>query len=112
MAATTDHPNVRRVLDLSTAHLPKALGTSPDQAGEGTIYLSAVDGVVADPIKYGYLMWVPDDPDDHAAGYDDPEEPFPAVVLAVQIYARELGCDWVRFDRDADVADDLPTWQW
>jgi hypothetical protein len=34
------------------------------------------------------------------------------VVLAIQRYARALGCDYVLVDADGDEVDDLPTWQW
>jgi hypothetical protein len=53
-------------------------------------------------------MWVPPDPDCHAADYPQ----LPAEVLTVQRYAREHACDYVLFDQDADVIDDLPTWDW
>jgi hypothetical protein len=27
-------------------------------------------------------------------------------------YAQDLGCEYVLFDRDAEVIDDLPSWDW
>jgi hypothetical protein len=30
----------------------------------------------------------------------------------VQLHARSLGCDYVLFDRDAEVDPYLPSWQW
>jgi hypothetical protein len=90
---------IRKFLDLSTAHLPEYLGSHA---------LSGVDGVTAYELCYGWLMWVPPDPDGHAADYPQ----LPAEVLTVQRYAREHACDYVLFDQDADVIDDLPTWDW
>ena len=91
---------IRRVLDLSTAHLPEHLGSHG---------LSSQDGVIAyDLDGYGWLMWVPPDPDSHAAGYPT----LPAQVLTIQRYARQRICDYVLFDQDADTIDDLPTWDW
>jgi len=98
-------PAVRKVLELSTAHLPEQMYAE----------LNGYDGVVADPLPYGTLLWVPDDPDEHAAGYGDEPEVFdgvPPEVLAVQRYARAQGCDHVRFDCDAATIPDLPTWDW
>jgi hypothetical protein len=95
---------IRDVLDLSTSHLPQHL------ASHG---LSRVDGVTAYPLGthghcYGWLLWVPPEPDSHALDYPD----LPVEILALQRYARERGCDYVLLDQDAEVIDDLPTWNW
>jgi hypothetical protein len=91
---------VRLFLDLSTAHLPEHLGDE-GLSGEEGVTAYAVAGV-------GWLAWVPDDPDAYAADYPD----FPAEVLVVQRYAREHGCDYILFDRDADSVAGLPRWDW
>ena len=90
---------IRTFLDLSTAHLPEHLGSHG---------LSGEDGVTAYHLPYGWLMWVPPDPDAHAADHPD----LPPEVLAVQRYARRCGCDFVLFDADADQVGDLPSWDW
>jgi hypothetical protein len=92
---------IRRLLNLSTAHLPEHLGT---QGG-----LDTIPGVVAHATDHGYLLWIPDDPDEFVATTADP---VPDVVLAIQRYARELDCDYVLFDADAEQVDDLPRWDW
>lgn len=89
---------IRRFLDLSTQHLPPDLG----QNG-----LNAAPGVVAYELTHGWLMWVPDDPDESAQATD---EPVPPLVLAIQRYARKRYCDYVLFDSDGDLNADLPTW--
>lgn len=83
---------IRNVLDLAIAHLPADMRDD----------LAGWDGVTAYRYSEGWLMWVPDDVDDSAV-FDPP----PDVVLAVQRYARSLGCDWVMFDRDGDLDDTL-----
>lgn len=91
---------IRKFLDLSTAHLPQSVM-------EG---LSGFENVVAYTHgEYGAFLWVPDDPQE---SNDFMDEPIPAEVLAVQLYARSLGCDYVMFDRDADTDEALPTWDW
>ncbi len=83
--STDDHTGgatVRRFLDLSTAHLPEHLGSHG---------LSGQDGVTAYEPTYGWLMWVPPDPQAHAVDHPD----LPPEVLAIQRYARALGCDYV-----------------
>jgi len=92
-------PNIRLMLDLSTAHLPEEVCDN----------LGAYENVTAHHCICGWLLWIPDDPD----GSDDAlRVPVPDVVLTIQRYARAAGCDWVLFDRDADIDDRLPTWDW
>jgi hypothetical protein len=95
---------VRRFLELSTAHLPKAVMAD----------LNGYDGVVAHAYPHGAWLWVPEDPAEHAAGYGDPAEHdgVPAQVLVIQVYARAAGCDWVRLDADGDRNPELPHWNW
>jgi hypothetical protein len=90
-------PNIYLLLDLSTTHLPEHLRDD----------LDSVDGLTARALPFGWLLWVPEDPDAHAADYADA---FPAEVLLIQRYARGLRCDYVLLDRDADTDDQLPTW--
>lgn len=87
---------VRRFLDLSTTHLPRSV---LDQLNSF---------VIAYPTRDGALMRVPTDPraEAEAAGTAG----IPPEVLAVQLRARSLGCDYVLFDRDAEVDASLPTW--
>ena len=51
-------------------------------------------------------------PDDPQSFHDFADEPAPDEVLAVQLHARGLGCDYVLFDGDAEVDPQLPIWQW
>jgi hypothetical protein len=104
---------VRRVLDASTEHLPRQIAAQ----------LPSWPGVIAYPLStsdehFGWLLWVPDDPEARAAEYpDDPDsedsqDGVPAEVLTLWRYARSLGCDYVLLDRDAERIDGLPTWDW
>ena len=90
-------PTIHDLLELSTAHLP------PQVADR----LSRIPGVHACATVYGWLMWVPDPGDDPSTvpgGCD--------VLVPIQRYAQALGCAYVLFDRDAEVIDDLPSWDW
>ena len=95
---------IRLMLDISTAHLPEKYGN--EQSDES---LDTMSGVIVDSLETGFLMWVPEVPEEYALGF---LTPVPPEILTVQEYARELCCDYVRFDRDADIVDDLPTWDW
>lgn len=95
-----EKPRIRKFLDLSTAHLPEQYGSER---------LAGAPGVTAYEFAYGWLMWVPDDPAESSAAGD---EPVPAEILLVQLYARLHGCDYVLFDKDAETNTDLPTFDW
>jgi hypothetical protein len=92
-------PNIRLMLDLSTAHLPEDVCDN----------LDGYENVTAHHCTYGWLLWVPDDPDESCSAM---RVPVPDVVLTIQRYARAAGCDYVLFDRDGDIDDQLPTWDW
>ena len=106
-AGVAGGPNVGKFLDLSTGHLPQRWGVRADEGGDG---LSNAPGVSANILPYGWLMWVPDDPDQYAE--DEEGGVPPQEILVIQRYARKHGCDYVLFDRDADQVDDLPSWVW
>ena len=36
----------------------------------------------------------------------------PSELVFVMGYAAANGCSYIRFDRDGDIIDDLPTWEW
>ncbi len=93
-------PRIISMLDLSTAHLPKHLGGGA---------LTAIDGVIATPREHGFLLWVPDDPEGHARDYEQDHDR--DIVVAIQRYARALGCDYVLLDCDAGQVDELPAWK-
>jgi len=107
--ATNQHPGVRLWLELSTAHLPAKLRefhTLNQYAAVLAYEMNDGDYSAYQPM----LLWVPDDPVESASVYDDEDQP-PAEVLALQLHARKLGCDYIRFDRDADTVDGLPTFE-
>jgi hypothetical protein len=94
---------VYQYLDLSTKHLPEyemqQLSERADRV-DGDVN----DGIIADNFPYG--TWV------HVS-YERPSDLAGFVELPkVLAYARKTGAAWVRFDRDGDVHDDLPTWEW
>ena len=43
---------------------------------------------------------------------EDPQGNIPLEMMNVFWFARENECDYVLFDRDADVIDELPVWEW
>lgn len=96
------YATVRKVLDLSSTHLPPMMFHD----------LNGYDGVTATRFPDGgWLLLVPDDPADHASDYGDPAEKdgVPPEVLTIQEYARTLGCDYIMIDGEAPANADLPS---
>lgn len=99
MTETTAAPRIRRMLDASTGNLTE------DMFGA----LTEHPWLSVSRTEHGALMWVPDDPEDSSRSCDPP---VPPEVLAIQMFARGLGCDYVLFDADADPLPGLPSWDW
>lgn len=81
-------PNVRRYLDLSTAHLTKGTVGNPP-------FLVA-------RYEYGVLLYVPDE-----VGDGCPED-----LAKVVKYAKKHDCSMILFDSDAPTLGALPTYPW
>lgn len=94
--------NVRKFLDLSTEHLTEEMRIELNclYLREGNLGEDVFHGVVIHPTEVGGLMYVPEKPEDHAR---DEVDGVDGVLLAIQLYARRQGCDYVLFDRDAEV---------
>lgn len=103
---TTENPNIFKLLDLSTGHLPEEVFEN----------LKSFDGVTAYKIDYGYLLHVPEDVDKHFSEYVDDDEPeeyrTPPALLVVLRHARKLGCDYILLDQDGRDDPDLPAYDW
>lgn len=93
---------VRKFLDLSTAHLTPAQREYSDRSE--SVLRAAWGSAVVDATKDGYWMWVHEHPKKHAACT---EEGLPDNLMAIQLHARAHGCDYVLFDRDAEMDPDL-----
>lgn len=91
-------PPIHTYVDLSTGHLPQ---------GEMDSISEARPRVLED--EYG--AWVNVLPGEFESDDDGEWDNFPEL-LRVTRWARERGARWICFDRDADIVDGLPTWEW
>ena len=92
--------HVRRILDISTAHLtPKTrLKLDGEDSWEMDIPIPVVHH---DKGEYGWIVYVPSEPGNE-------ELPgFPPDLRNAMVLARHYSCDWVMFDRDGVVVDAL-----
>lgn len=94
--------NVERILAASTNHLPESLCDSLDDQPGVICYRLASN---RSGEHTGWLLWVPADPHEVTTKT-------PAEIRRLWKYAMDRRCVYVLLDRDADVIDDLPTWDW
>jgi hypothetical protein len=93
-------PFVFKVLDLSTAHMtPQDNKRLEAEVHEG-------QAPVYELKAHGWLVYV-----------GEIEDNWPAVTMSeafrnVLKEAKELGCDYVRFDRDGRTYEELPVFDW
>jgi hypothetical protein len=84
--------NIRKTLVLSTGHI------TPKTA---KIWDKASDKNTAQPIPFGYWMPV-------YTHFEDCE----AEVIAICKFAKKHDCDFICFDADADIINELETYDW
>lgn len=85
---------LRLFLDCSTAHLSNATRDLLErQASDGEAPIAAT--------PYGWFLW--------AGETADPQDP--PDLARIRAEARDLGADYILFDRDAPVRDTLPVFE-
>jgi hypothetical protein len=92
-------PNVRRYLDVSTAHVTP---------GDMKLLNERNPIIICYPYAYGAWVHVYDvdiEQDLKDSGHS------PAVWQLLQL-ARQHDCDWIKLDADADHVDGLPNYEW
>lgn len=99
---------VVKMLVLSTGHLQKEtaevleLAHTTEEFGDP----EWLTGLVSDKHEHGWQIWCGQSLEPTALE-DYPEEIKGAIKLA-----RFLGCDWIRYDSDAEYTTHLPYWVW
>lgn len=91
-----DTHNIKRYLDISTAHVPH----------DEWERMHGVEGVIMTDHEYGRWVWVIDDLDAASVVEECP------VLGKVMAYAAMNDCTWINFDRDAAAIADLPFFDW
>jgi hypothetical protein len=111
--APADNATVLSYLDLSTGNLTEQTCNE----WLPMVMNTTSSNVIAYPKgEYGYFVHVSEDldelEDDPSASTEYDFKDVPADLLGVLVYARAHGCQWVQFDRDGDVNEDLPHFDW
>ena len=83
--------NIRKFLDLSTAHISGKTNSWLESEGRPSIHQTDA----------GWFLW--------CSLFN---EEMPRDLLTVVAYARGLGCCYVMLDRDAELIEALPTYEW
>ncbi len=100
-------PTIDRYLDLSTAHLTEEVARS--MVDEGYVDVEGDEAVTYMNVScregvdiFGHIMPV-----------DSETDPgWPECIRDCMDYARKLGCDYIRFDRDGATDPDLRHYEW
>lgn len=91
---------ILRVLELSTAHITK-------ESNEFLRYEAHTCGpvqlIVFEKGEYGYLIRV----EDHEI-----EDQVPEDIKSLLEFAESQNCTWMILDRDGEVLESLPRWEW
>jgi len=94
---------IRKFLDLSTSHIPDAdRAWLCEQADLNNHDGGDVESHHVAAHSCGWWMW---------AGTDDTYG-IPEGLMPVCLHARANGCDYILFDRDAEVIGALPVYEW
>lgn len=100
-----DQISIRKVLVISTAHVPQYVARWLDEQGEFAANHepeSQWPDLHIAVHKYGWTVFVE----------DEPSLIIPAELNAVIDMAREMGANYVELDAEGDKIDGLPTWEW
>lgn len=100
------------VLELSTAHVTEEVAAVLDRELDHraqqepcfppwTWEQSVMGSILS---EYGWWLYANDDP----GMWPD----FPECLQAIFALAKDLGASWIKFDRDADPIEELPTYEW
>jgi hypothetical protein len=91
-------PEISKVLELSTAHLPEEVMQGIGFIGWPRILVD----------EYGAFVWVPPE----GETIDELNCELNPDLARVIKFAQKLGCRWINFDRDNPFCYVLPTWDW
>lgn len=87
---------IRKFLTLSTAHVTDDTRRILDESKLTDWPVFGFQGV------FGWVIFC----------HEEKDETIPEDLWRVLEYARAKGCEYVMFDADADMIDDLPTYEW
>ena len=102
----TTPSHVRKFLDISTAHITEnTAGMLDDSVHQ---FLGTAPFIAYPLGDAGWLVYVPseDSPNTNTLAEFHPD------LLACMEYARQHNCDYIMFDQDGTVIDDLPAYDW
>ena len=89
-------PEIRKFLTLSTAHVTNETRLILDETSTKDWPVFGFGGV------YGWVIYA----------HDENLGEIPEDLWRVIEYARANGCDYVMFDADADMIEELPHYEW
>ncbi len=98
-------PQVRSILDISTAHVSESTGAMLNTWAELACPPGAA--IVHNKGEYGWLVYVPSEMSSREDKHLIPDD-----LWDVMVYAHAKGCDWIMFDRDGVTIPALKEFEW
>lgn len=99
---------IQKMLIVSTAHISKddneILGTFGEPDGPMCL--------IVDPYPYGYIVWIGTYSGDEEYPGQIKDEGLSDEFISLMELAEQLGCEYLKLDRDGPIYDDLPTFEW
>jgi hypothetical protein len=90
--------NIRKFLDLSTAHLDR----SDKKYLDACAMPGSIIGVAAAKTEYGWFVYAPEEPEAYS------KRDLPPHMWRISAYARMHSCEYILLDTDADIDPALP----
>jgi hypothetical protein len=90
---------VRKVLDISTAHIKHSTASDMDTLGYDLV-------LIVETTSYGWMVYISEG--------EPPAtilEKYPDLALCLKL-AQHYDCDWLLLNRDGVIIDELPDYDW
>jgi hypothetical protein len=101
------------MLTLSTAHMTEKESKLLAAMAKSHAHEPGCTALWVSDTGYGYLIRVNLDPEYvEQQDQDIIDEDLSDGILGTVRFARYHGARWLRFDRDGDIVNGLPTWDW
>lgn len=91
--------DITKMITISTAHIKEST----------TSFLEEILLFPVYKFDYFYIIWIDDDMEPYLKPF---KNAIPNDLWGCIMFAHNLGCQWLRLDRDGEIMDELPIYEW
>lgn len=91
--------DITKMVTISTAHIKESTTSFLDETLLLPVY----------PSDYFYMIWIEDDTEPYLKPF---KNAIPNDLWDCIMFAHNLGCQWLCLDRDGEIMDELPVYEW